>query len=98
MNSLNIARIVTSRTIICCLNRNCFAFAGGASSQCHQSHRKWRILAAIALITLPLAKASALTYVVNTTDDAVTASACKNGTAGCSLRGAIAEANAHFGD
>jgi CSLREA domain-containing protein len=32
-------------------------------------------------------------YVVNTTSDAVVAGACQNGSAGCSLRGAIQEAN-----
>jgi len=98
MKSSKIAEIVKSRAITWFLNRNWFVFSSGASSPFQQSHRKWRILAAIALITLPLTNANALTYVVNTTDDTVTASACKNGTAGCSLRGAILEANAHFGD
>jgi hypothetical protein len=60
--------------------------------------RKWRILVAIALVTLPLARAHALDYVVNTTDDSGNVIACKKGTAGCSLRGAILLANAVSGD
>ena len=54
----------------------------------------WQILVTIALIALPLAKASGFGYEVNTTDDNSNIIACKKGIAGCSLRGAILLANA----
>jgi CSLREA domain-containing protein len=63
--------------------------------------RKWLIFAAIALMTLTstrLMNAQGLFYVVNTTSDTVVVGACANGNAGCSLRGAIQEANFHVGD
>jgi CSLREA domain-containing protein len=65
------------------------------------ARRRWLLLAAIALITLPsarLANAQGNLYFVNTTSDAVVAGACTNGAAGCSLRGAIQAANAHPGE
>ena len=40
-----------------------------------------------------VAFAQGVEYVVNTTSDAVVAGACQNGTPGCSLRGAIQQAN-----
>jgi hypothetical protein len=67
---------------------------------------KWAILSAIAVIALPSTKLvnaqvptpTPVFYIVNTTSDTVVAGACANGNAGCSLRGATQEANAHVGD
>ena len=57
-----------------------------------------RALVAIALSSFALPEAHATTYTVNTSSDSVVANACANHQAGCSLRGAIQEANAHSGD
>ena len=62
--------------------------------------RKWLLLVAIALITLPSTRwvnAQGIFYSVNTTSDTVVVGACQNGNPGCSLRGAIQTANSHPG-
>jgi hypothetical protein len=59
--------------------------------------RKWLILASIALSILWGSRAQALTYTVNTTSDDLVTGACANNTAGCSLSGAITEAEANLG-
>ena len=59
--------------------------------------RKWLVLAAIVLLIMG-PTAQALTYTVNTTNDFIVAGACANGTAGCSLRGAMTEAQAQSGE
>ncbi len=71
-----------------------------AASEC-VTNRKWLILAAVALMTLPLTRLvnaqAGILYSVNTTSDTVVVGACQNGDPGCSLRGAIQTANSHPG-
>lgn len=62
-----------------------------------------RILRAVFILGVGLgslavtAQAQLTSFTVNTTSDAVVSRACETGAAGCSLRGAIAEANAETG-
>ena len=61
---------------------------------------RWLILVAMTLTMLQsgsLVHAGGILYFVNTTSDTVVPGACANGSAGCSLRGAIQAANSHPG-
>src|SRR5688572_17547617 len=51
------------------------------------------IISSFVCLSRNVAFAQGNQYVVNTTSDAIVAGACQNGLAGCSLRGAIQEAN-----
>jgi len=62
------------------------------------SQRLLPSLATIILLLLtPSLPGAGILFFVNTTSDTVVAGACANGTANCSLRGAIEAANSHIG-